>query len=80
VYDVVTDLDLNRLAVAFFEAEALGQEPGYAKVVERLLAESGLAAEGVDTLLALRKAVRDHQEQDKKRKGAKAKVGGIRGG
>lgn len=68
--DVAPDGALTRLCEAFLQVEMLTDTPGYAHMQQRLLQESGLGGESVETILALRGIMREWQEYESKRRGS----------
>jgi hypothetical protein len=71
--DVAPDWALTRKAEAFVQAELLNDTPGYAALQQRLLKESGLEDEGVETILHLRGILSDYRDDLAKQKGGGGK-------
>ena len=68
--DVAPDWKLTALCEAFLQGEMLSDTPGYAPMQQKLLRESGLEAETVETILALRGIMHEWKEYESKRRGS----------
>jgi hypothetical protein len=73
IVDAAPDLELHQKINAFIQIESLSFTPGYARLQEQALVDSGLMEESVDTILSMKAVLREHQKwQAEIEKGKKA--------
>lgn len=75
--DIAGSVSLHRKVNAFLQLTAFELSPGYARVMEKLMEESGLLEESAETLIEMRVALREFEERKQKAEASRQKARGA---